>query len=220
MTITEVLLPVLKGDPESLASFTSHASQISSHLAGTPGLQFFAHGRILFEGGNPVAMDSGRTALLFEWDASSSLHAFYPHSPAFQGFLGLMKPFLAQGDTPLIFEAVTSARETGSAAITQIIRVRQGPETEGTWGRLQEALRRDGNTDTAGAKPVFARAVGVEGQEGMALATIGWRSLEDYERARNDGTTRGILGELGPGGEMVDLVVRLERIQVEERAQD
>ncbi|KAL3483547.1 hypothetical protein BJX62DRAFT_220180 [Aspergillus germanicus] len=215
MAITEILLPVLKGDPESLASLSSQAPQISSQLAGTPGLQFFAHGKILFDNGNPVCSDSGRIVLLLEWDTLSSLHAFYPHSAAFQGFIGLMKQFLAQGAIPIPFEAVASAQATASAPITQIIQVRHGSETEGLWARLQGALASEANAAMAIGQPVFAHATGVEDQEGTFLGTIGWRRLEDYERGRTDETISNILGELGAGNEMLNLVVQLEGITVQ-----
>ncbi|KAL2783233.1 hypothetical protein BJX66DRAFT_349684 [Aspergillus keveii] len=212
MTITEILLPVLKGDPESLASLSSHAPQISSQLAGTPGLQFFAHGKILFDKGNPVPSDSGRTVLLLEWDTLSSLHEFYPHSPAFQGFIGLVKPFLAQGAIPIPFEAVESAQTAASAPITQIMQVRQRPETEGAWARLQGALANEPNPAMAIGQPVFTHAVGVEDQAGTFLGTVGWRSLKDYERARANETISNILGEFGVGTEALNVVVKLEEI--------
>ncbi|KAL3450824.1 hypothetical protein BJX65DRAFT_304981 [Aspergillus insuetus] len=216
MTISEILLPVLKGDPESLSSLTSQGTQISSQLTSTPGLQFFAHGKILFDNGTPVPVDSGRTVLLLEWDALSSLHAFYPHSAAFQAFIGLVKPFLAQGAIPIPFEAVTSARATASAAITQIIQVRHGPETEGSWARLQGVLASEANAALAIGQPVFAHAVGVEDQEGTFLGVIGWQGLEDYERARTDENISSILNELGAGGDVLNLVVqRLEEIRVQ-----
>ncbi|CEL10580.1 hypothetical protein ASPCAL13697 [Aspergillus calidoustus] len=216
MTITEILLPVLKGDPQSISAFSSHASQISSHLVGTPGLQLFWHGAVLFDAGNPVAPDSGRAALLIEWDTLSSFHAFYPHSPAFQAFGGIMKPYAARPDAPKLFQAVTSAKDTGSAPITQIIKARHGPDTERLWTRLQTALLSDEkNSDTVG-KPVFAHALGVEEQEGAFLGTIGWKDLVDYSRTRSDETVQGILGELKGGDESaLDLVVRLEKVQVE-----
>jgi hypothetical protein len=113
-----------------------------------------------------------------EWDTLSSLHAFYPHSAAFQGFIGLMKPFLAQGATPIPFEAVTSAQATATTAITQIIQVRQGPETEALWARLPGALATEANAAMAIGQPVFAHATGVEDQEGTFLGTIGWQCLE------------------------------------------
>ncbi|KAL3459307.1 hypothetical protein BJX64DRAFT_291284 [Aspergillus heterothallicus] len=212
MTITEILLPVLKGDPESLSAYNSQSAQISKHLAGTSGLQFFAHGTIVFDGGNPVAPESGRTILIIEWDTLSSLHAFYPHSAAFQAFLGLMKPFLAQGDTPKVFEAVTSAAKAASAPITQIVKVQGRSDTEELWTRLQAALSSDAKHQ--GVNTVFAHAVGVEGQEGEFMGTIGWQSLEDYERVRTDETVRSIMRDLGAGHDGVDLVIRFERITV------
>ncbi|KAL2846363.1 hypothetical protein BJY01DRAFT_247267 [Aspergillus pseudoustus] len=216
MTITEILLPVLKGDPQSRTAFSSHASQISSHLAGTPGLQLFWHGTVLFDAGNPVAPDSGRAALLIEWDKLSSFHAFYPHSPAFQAFGGIMKPYAARPDPPKLFEAVTSAKETGSAPITQIIKARHGPNTERLWAQLENVLSDDKKNPDAVGKPVFAHALGVEEQDGAFLGTIGWMGLEDYRRTRADETVQGILGELKAGDDSaLDLVVRLEKLHVE-----
>jgi hypothetical protein len=89
-----------------------------------------------------------------------------------------VKPFLAQGAIPVPFEAVASAQATASAAVTQIIQVQQGPETEGAWARLQGALAGEANTAVSISQPVFAHATGVEDQEGTFLGTIGWQSLE------------------------------------------
>ncbi|KAL2817594.1 hypothetical protein BJX63DRAFT_429639 [Aspergillus granulosus] len=84
--------------------------------------------------------------------------------------------------------------------------------TERLWSRLQKVHLGDDNN--AMGKPVFGHARGVENQGGTFLGTIGWQCLEDYERARTDNTFRGILGELGTGNKLIDLVVRLERMEV------
>ncbi|KAL3477071.1 hypothetical protein BJX99DRAFT_257758 [Aspergillus californicus] len=209
MTITELLLPILKTDPESASSFKEQAAEIFSHFAGVPGLQYFSRGTILFDNGEPVEPSSGRGVLILEWDTASSLHEFYPHSAAFQNFVSLVKPFIAAPESPQIFEAVTSAEVTASATFTQILKVRQGGDTEKLWGQLQEILVSNGKT----AAPVFAHASGIENDEGTFLGMIGWRGLEDYERAQDE-TVRAILSELGAGGKILDLVVQLNQMAV------
>lgn len=73
MTITELLWPVFKPDPQTQAEFAAKAPEIFSHFVGIPGLRHFFRGRALFDKGEPVDEGSGRGALIL----GSLTHLFF-----------------------------------------------------------------------------------------------------------------------------------------------
>ncbi|KAL4781768.1 hypothetical protein BJX76DRAFT_349933 [Aspergillus varians] len=213
MALTELLFPVFKQDPVSQATLKSQGPEIFNHFRGIPGLQSIFRGSVIVDDGKPVDASSGRSVLVLEqqkeWDTRASLADFYPNSPTFQSFIKLAKPLVAAPDIPELFDAAVSSRACAEAGVMQVLKVKLGSETERVWGLLREALLRRGD-----AGLVFSHASGIEEQEGVFLGMVGWGGLGEYERSREDEEVRGLLGELGAGGVVLDVVVQLDRLAV------
>ncbi|KAL6231871.1 hypothetical protein BDW75DRAFT_247605 [Aspergillus navahoensis] len=209
MAITELLLPAFKTDAESQSLLRIQAPSLFAHFHGVPGLESFFRGRVLADAGEPVGESSGRQVLILEWDVVSSFHAFYPNSPAFQGFVALARQFVKAPGRPELFETKISSFECTEKNVTQVIKVVEKHETEGIWRKLQTTL------ESQGAGPlVFSSASGIEDQRGYFLGMVGWQSLQDYEQARTNEAVAGILQELGGGNMVLDIVVQVERMPV------
>ncbi|OJJ08341.1 hypothetical protein ASPVEDRAFT_143778 [Aspergillus versicolor CBS 583.65] len=210
MTITELLWPVFKSDPQLQAEFAAKSPEIFAHFVGVAGLKDFFRGQVIFDNDVPVDKSSCRGALILEWDDVSSMHAFFPHSETFRSFISLVKPYVAGPDIPQLFEAVVSAVPCAETGVTQVLKVSKGPGTETVWIRLQEVIAElYGN-----GKPLFACANGVEKEESVFLGIVGWRRVEDYERSRTVKAITALLRELGSRGEVFNVVVQLERMAV------
>ncbi|KAL4966423.1 uncharacterized protein BDV14DRAFT_171093 [Aspergillus stella-maris] len=205
--ITELALPIFKDDAETLSTIQSEGNAIFGHLAGVPGVQFIAYGFVLYDEGKKVE-SSNRGVLLLEWDDPSSFAEIYPNSPKFVEFIESVKPFLAGPPAPKLHVNVTSPVGAGSAGVTQIVKVKEGLDTEEIWARLGEYLR--GKEETL----PLASSKGTEGEEGLFLGLIGWASVERYEESKNDETIVRILEQLVTNGKEVDVVAQLQTIPV------
>ncbi|KAL4926744.1 uncharacterized protein BDV17DRAFT_293324 [Aspergillus undulatus] len=208
MKTTELLFPVFKQDAETQDTLEYRGPEIFSHFVGLDGLRFFARGTVLYEDGKPLETNE-RGVLVLEWDDPSSFYAFYPNSPKFAEFIQVAKPLVAAPDVPELFATVSSAEQTASAKLTQIIKVKQEPNTEFVWSKLRDTLFQGKD-----ATPVFSHARGIEKQEGLLMGMIGWERVEDYERSRADEAVTGIINELGSAGKVLDVVVQLEPMAV------
>ncbi|KAL4984128.1 hypothetical protein BDW68DRAFT_180967 [Aspergillus falconensis] len=209
MAITELLLPTFKTDPETQSLLRAQAQSLFAHFRGVPGLQSLFRGRILVDAGEPVSESSGRDVLILEWDDVSFFHAFYPNSPTYREFVALAKQLVKAPEYPQLFETKASSVPCTEENVTQIIKVVEKHETEGSWRKLQVALETQ-----VGRALVFSSASGIEDQRGYFLGMIGWQSLQDYERARTNEAVAGILQELGGGDMLLDIVVQVEHMPV------
>ncbi|KAL4937919.1 hypothetical protein BDV06DRAFT_226495 [Aspergillus oleicola] len=205
--ITELLFPIFKKDPETQATLAKDGPKLFSHLIGLPGIQFLAWGLVLYDDGERLESHH-RGVVLLEWDDPSSLYSFYPSSPKFADFIKGVRPLVPEPDTPELFATVTSAAVTGSAGITQIIKVNERPSTEAVWNRLKNALSRKEMA------PVLSHSRGIEDQEGIFLGLIGWGSVEKYEESKIDEVVVGLLEDLGAAGKVLNVIVQLQTMAV------
>ncbi|KAL4792598.1 hypothetical protein BDV19DRAFT_391905 [Aspergillus venezuelensis] len=214
--ITELALPIFKDDAETISTVQTHGPEIYGHLAGVPGVQFIAYGFVIYDEGKKVE-SSNRGVLLigthtvtfdYEWDDPSSFAEIYPNSPKFVEFIESVKRFLAEPPSPKLHVNVTSPVGAGSAEVTQIVKVKEGLDTEEIWGRLGEHLGGKGNA------LALASSKGTEGEEGLFLGLIGWDSVERYEESKNDEALLSLLEQLGAQGKELDLVAQLQTIAV------
>jgi len=191
MPITELVFPLYKLDPQSLAGLKEKTPEIFQSFSGVEGLQAAFRGPILEEDGAAVDLQSMRSVLVLgrlshaclttllltwgviDWDTPSSFHNFFPNSPNFKAFVTTIKPFLAGPATPELYEAEERSASCKSSNITQIIKATSTKETEDMWKQLEGAI-----TESATDKPSFYHAKGIEKDEGTFLGLIGWKNLQ------------------------------------------
>ncbi|KAL4951150.1 hypothetical protein BDW69DRAFT_186679 [Aspergillus filifer] len=205
--ITELVLPVFKDDAETISTIQTVGHEIFSLLVGIPGIQFIAHGFVIYDEGKKVE-STHRGVLLLEWDDLSSFHGIYPNSPKFVEFIESAKPLLSEPSAPKLHASVTSPVGAGSAGVTQIVKVKEGHDTEEVWERLSEYL---GGKEQALS---LSHSKGVEGEEGIFLGLIGWGSVDAYMESKSDETLVNLLEQLGGNGKELDVVAQLQTITV------
>ncbi|CAH0048104.1 unnamed protein product [Clonostachys solani] len=207
MAVTELILVSYNLDPKLQEQLKQKAPEMFSHFIGVNGLQSMSRGKVVADDGTSVDSRSGRSALILEWDNKSSFHDFFPKSPAFQAFAGMMKPLIVSPVLPELYESPDSSSSCASANITQIIKVAQGSNTEKVWGQIKEAI-----SQSQSETPQFFHGSGIEEQQGNFLGLIGWPSLKSYEESRKHTALAKLVDELSAGGKLYDIAVDLASI--------
>ncbi|KAL4869036.1 hypothetical protein BDV12DRAFT_196657 [Aspergillus spectabilis] len=207
MPITELIFPVWKTDPRSVAGLKQSEPEIFKHFCGVEGLEARFRGAIVEANGITVKPESLKSLIVLEWTDASSFHNFYPKSSRFQGLVQSIKPFVDAPAVPELHEAQSRATACTSAGITQVIKTASGNETEQVWGQLEKAI-----TVSAVDKPAFYHAVGIEKDQGSFLGLIGWKSLDEYERVGKQRHVLEHVKKLNQAGEVESLIVQLARL--------
>ncbi|PNP38108.1 hypothetical protein TGAM01_v201371 [Trichoderma gamsii] len=173
MPLTEVVFPVFKLDPETLATLQAATPTLFSTIKGVPGLLNFLRGPLLEENGQAVDPSTHRSVLSLEWENAESFHGFYPSSDAFLGFINIVKPLVAAPPNPQLFQAENRSTSCLSSSLTQIIKGKAASGTEETWKKIEQLL---------GEKIPTYHANGIEKDAAEFLGLIGWKSKEEYEQ--------------------------------------
>ncbi|KAI9147328.1 hypothetical protein HJFPF1_12347 [Paramyrothecium foliicola] len=209
MAITEFIFPVYKPDQETLIELTKSAPEIFSNFRGVEGLKSLFRGKILIDNGQAVESDSGRGVIALEWDELSSFHSFYPQSAAFQGFLTKIKPHLAGGASPQLFESSSRSTHCLLSSICQVIKALKNTNTEKHWKQLQTVI----SESNIGA-PSFFGADGVEDEQDYFLGLVGWRSFQDYKETGLKEVFKELVNGITVEGKGYSLVVQLTQFEI------
>ncbi|KAL4882527.1 hypothetical protein BJY04DRAFT_217021 [Aspergillus karnatakaensis] len=207
MPITELIFPVWKTDPQSVASLKEKETEVFKHFSGIKGLEATFRGPVSEANGASVKPESLKTLIVLEWTDVAPFHDFYPNSSGFQSLVQSIKPFVNAPAIPELYEAQPRSIASTSAAVTQVIKTMSGSEAKQAWEQLEEAI-----DDLATDKPAFYHALGIEKDQGKFLGLIGWKSLEEYERIGKQRHILEHIKRLSKQGEVESLIVQLERL--------
>jgi hypothetical protein len=206
MAISELIFPTYVQDKEALAKLSQRAPEIFKYFQGVDGLKSLYRGKIIEDNGAAVGADSGRSVLALEWEKLSSFHAFYPSSPAFQGFVATIKPFLAGPAQPELFEEDPAWTHCLASEATQIVQGTRGEDAKSQWNELKASISKS-DVQT----PAFFYANGVENQQQQFLGLIGWKSQADYERSIKDDTVLSQIRKITAGKNGKNMVAKFTR---------
>ncbi|KAL5343604.1 hypothetical protein BJX70DRAFT_393663 [Aspergillus crustosus] len=204
MPITELIFPVWKTDPQSVANLKQSEPQIFKHFSGLNGLEAGFRGSITEANGAVVKPESLKTMLVLEWADVSSFHKFYPESSEFQALIQSLKPYVNAPAVPELYESQSRSISATSAAVTQMVKTTLGGETEHAWEQLEKTIG-----ELAGDKPSFYYAKGILKDQGTFLGMIGWKSLEEYEQVGKHVHVLEQVKKLNQEGAVESLVVQL-----------
>ncbi|EHK41607.1 uncharacterized protein TrAtP1_005114 [Trichoderma atroviride] len=203
MPITEVVFPVFKLDPETLATLQAAAPTMFSTIKGVPGLLNLLRGPLLEENGQAVDPSTHRSVLSLEWENVESFHGFYPSSDAFLGFFNVVKPLVAAAPSPQLFQAENRSTDCLSSNLTQIIKGQAASGTAETWKKIQQLL---------GANIPSYQAGGIEKDAAEFLGLIGWKSKEEYEQFGKQKEFLELVKQLNAQNEVDNILVQLTKI--------
>jgi hypothetical protein len=200
MVISEFVFPLFKQDAESVAELGKQSEHIFGHFREFKDVKHLFLGNVIFDKGEPVPADSGRGFLGLGWDSIESFHAVYPNSDVFHRFIGSVKPFLAGAVAPALFETESASKPCLLQPACQVLKGPQNSKAE--WAKLRDAVAK---LDVQ--EPEYLDGNGVDKEEGQFLGLIGWKSVEDYERASKDAGFASIVKAL-VGDSGIDHVVK------------
>ncbi|KAL6909239.1 hypothetical protein GGI43DRAFT_394906 [Trichoderma evansii] len=209
MPITEIVFPLFKLDPESLAGLKAATPTMFESVKNVGGLLNPFRGPLLEENGQAVDPNTHRSILSLEWADASSFHNFYPASESFLGFISKIKPLVASPPVPQLFQAEDRSTECLSSNITQIIKVQSNSGTEETWKQIEQLVEK-----SAGEKLPSYHAGGIEKDESLFLGLIGWKSKEQYEQFGKQKEFLELVKQLNAQSEADNIIVQLSKIDI------
>ncbi|PTB46018.1 uncharacterized protein TrAFT101_004501 [Trichoderma asperellum] len=209
MPITEVVFPLFKLDPESLAALKAATPTLFASVKDVGGLLTLVRGPLLEENGQAVDPNTHRSVLSLEWTDAASFHNFYPASEKFLSFVNIIKPIVVAPPVPQLFQAEDRSTQCLFSDITQIIRVQSNSGTEETWKRIEQLLE-----TSVGEKLPSYHAGGIEKDEAFFLGLIGWKSKEQYDQFGKQKDFLDLVKQLNAQNEADNFVVQLSKVDI------
>ncbi|OQE22851.1 hypothetical protein PENFLA_c012G05203 [Penicillium flavigenum] len=185
MPFTELVVPTLKTDPVTEATFTTEVAPFLITILDThatpPKSKYF--GKILLENGNDVSGDF-RLCVGLEWEDASHFNTFVA-SENFRTFKSIVKPHSVAPPVPQLYNTDFGPSEVFRSALTEVWQVKIGEgdkkvvEVRGTWEKFVSAVTEAGGVNGNGD--------GIQGtslnlEEKRWVGVLGWESSEMREK--------------------------------------
>ncbi|RGP64315.1 hypothetical protein FSPOR_8135 [Fusarium sporotrichioides] len=181
MAITELVVPTLKTDPVTQATFINEVApflikSLDTH-ANPPKSKHF--GKILLENGNDVSGDF-RLGVGLEWEDASHFSSFV-ESENFQTFKTLVKPHSIALPVPQLYNTDFEPIGVFDSTLTEVWQVKIGEgdgkavESREAWETFSHAVA-DANGMKRNEKSIQGTSLNLE--ERMWVGALGWESSE------------------------------------------
>ncbi|KUM65352.1 hypothetical protein ACN42_g1731 [Penicillium freii] len=153
MAFTEFVIPTLKTDPATEATFTTEIApyliKILDTHATPPKFKYFR--KILLENGNNVSGDF-RLCVGLEWEDASHFNTFVA-SENFDSFKSIVKPHSVAPPAPQLYNTDLGPTEVFGSALTEVWQVKIGEgdgkvvEARGAWEKFVSAVAEVGGVN-------------------------------------------------------------------------
>ncbi|KAJ5202567.1 hypothetical protein N7449_004646 [Penicillium cf. viridicatum] len=185
MPFTEFVVPTLKKDPATEATFTTEIAPLLIKILDThatpPKAKYF--GKILLENGNDVSGDF-RLCVGLEWEDASHFNTFVA-SENFENFKSFVKPHSVAPPVPQLYNTDLGPSEVFGSALTEVWQVKIGErdekvvEARGAWEKFVSAIAEadgvNGNGDSI-------QGTSLNLEEKRWVGVVGWESSEMREK--------------------------------------
>ncbi|OGE47180.1 hypothetical protein PENARI_c057G01523 [Penicillium arizonense] len=185
MAFTEFVVPTLKTDPVTEATFTTEIAPFLITILDThvtpPKFKYF--GKILLENGNDVSGDF-RLCVGLEWEDASHFNTFVA-SENFQTFKSIVKPHSVAPPVPQLYNTDFEPSEVFGSALTEVWQVKIGEgdgkvvEARGAWEKFVSAVAEAGGVNGNG-NSIQGTSLNLE--EKRWVGVLGWESSEIREK--------------------------------------
>ncbi|RYP38469.1 hypothetical protein DL767_002585 [Monosporascus sp. MG133] len=185
MAFTEFVVPTLKTDPVTEATFTTEIAPFLIHILDThatpPKFKYF--GKILLENGKDVSGDF-RLCVGVEWEDESHFNTFVA-SENFQTFKSIVKPHSDAPPVPQLYHTDFEPSKVFGSALTEVWQVKIGEgdgkvvESRGAWEKFVSAVAEAGGVNGNG-KSIQGTSLNLE--ERRWVGVLGWESSEIREK--------------------------------------
>ncbi|KAJ5192201.1 hypothetical protein N7449_008343 [Penicillium cf. viridicatum] len=182
MAFTEFVVPTLKTDPATEATFTTeiapHLIKILDTHATPPKFKYF--GKILLENGNDVSGDF-RLCVGLEWEDASHFNTFVA-SENFQTFKSIVKPHSVAPPVPQLYNTDLEPTGVFGSALTEVWQVKIGEgdgkvvEARGAWEKFVNAVTEAGGVNGS------IQGTSLNLEEKRWVGVLGWESSEIREK--------------------------------------
>ncbi|KAH6856902.1 hypothetical protein B0I37DRAFT_412793 [Chaetomium sp. MPI-CAGE-AT-0009] len=184
MAFTEFVIPTLKTDPATEATFTTEIAPFLINILDThatpPKSKHF--GKILLENGNDVSGDF-RLGVGLEWEDASHFNTFV-ESENFQTFKTIVKPHSLAPPVPQLYHTDFEPSKVFGSALTEVWQVKIGEgdekavESREAWEKFVSAVAEAGGVDGNG-KSIQGTSLNLE--ERRWVGVLGWESSQIRE---------------------------------------
>ncbi|KAJ5111648.1 hypothetical protein N7532_002183 [Penicillium argentinense] len=185
MPFTELVVPTLKTDPGTEATFTTEIAPILITILDThatpPKSKYF--GKILLENGNDVSGDF-RLCVGLEWEDASHFNTFVA-SENFQNFKSIVKPHSVAPPVPQLYNTDLGPSVVFGNALTEVWQVKIGEgdekvvEARGAWEKFVSAAAEAGGVSGSGDS---IQGTSLNLEEKRWVGVLGWESSEMREK--------------------------------------
>ncbi|KAJ5426817.1 hypothetical protein N7465_001887 [Penicillium sp. CMV-2018d] len=182
MAFTEFVVPTLKTDPATEATFTTEIApyliKILDTHATPPKFKYF--GKILLENGNDVSGDF-RLCVGLEWEDDSHFNTFV-ESENFQTFKSIVKPHSVALPVPQLYNTDLGPTEVFGSALTEVwqVKIREGDgkvvEARDAWEKFVNAVAEAGGVNGS------IQGTSLNLEEKRWVGMLGWESSEIREK--------------------------------------
>ncbi|EXM13486.1 hypothetical protein V3481_018587 [Fusarium oxysporum f. sp. vasinfectum] len=181
MAFTEFVVPTLKTDPVTEATFTTELAPFLINILDThatpPKFKYF--GKILLENGNDVSGDF-RLCVGLEWEDASHFNSFVA-SENFQTFKTMVMPHSLAPPVPQLYNTDFEPIKVFGSALTEVWQVQIGEgdgkavESREAWEKFVSAVAEAGGVNGNG-KSIQGTSLNLE--ERRWVGVLGWESSE------------------------------------------
>ncbi|KAH9212339.1 hypothetical protein DL95DRAFT_340661 [Leptodontidium sp. 2 PMI_412] len=185
MAFTEFVVPTLKTDPVTEATFTTEIAPFLINILDThttpPKAKYF--GKILVENGNDVSGEF-RLCMGLEWEDASHFNTFIA-SENFETFKSIVKPHSVAPPVPQLYNTDFAPIQVFESALTEVWQVKIGGEdgkvveATGAWEKFVSAVAEAGGVNGSGTS---IQGTSVNLEEKRWVGVFGWESSEIREK--------------------------------------